>query len=115
MMNRLLSRVLKIGLYSGLAIIVLGMVLVLMRGTPATEVRALSFGKLFRELARGNGTAVLDLGLIILMLTPAARVVAALFGYLREGDRRFALISLIVLIVLIISFTIASLTGTVAG
>lgn len=115
MMNKMLSRVLKTGLYSSLAITVLGLVLVTMQHIPTEAVKALPFGDLLSYLLRGNGTAVLDFGLVLLMLTPVARVVAAVYGYIREGDRRFALISFVVLVVLSISFIVASLTGTVAG
>ena len=114
-MNQLLTRVLKSGLYSSLAITALGLILVALQGIPAAQVRALPVTELLPRLLRGDGTAVLDLGLVLLMLTPVARVVAAVYGFAIERDRRFTLISLAVLLVLAVSFIVASFTGTVAG
>jgi uncharacterized membrane protein len=48
---------------------------------------------------RLNPYGVIDLGVAILIATPVARVVASLAHFARTGDRRFALITAYVLII----------------
>ena len=45
--------------------------------------------------------AVLRIGVVLLMLTPVVRVAVLTLGLFREGDRRFGLVSLTVLAVLV--------------
>ena len=51
-----------------------------------------------------NPIDVIDLGILILMATPVARVVALVVGFLWERRPRFALVSLLVLALLFVSF-----------
>ena len=44
--------------------------------------------------------ALLQAGVVLLMLTPVARVTVLTLGLFRQGDRRFGLVSLAVLVVL---------------
>jgi uncharacterized membrane protein len=44
-----------------------------------------------------DGRAIIQFGLLLLILTPVARVVFALVGFAREGDRLYAAVSLVVL------------------
>jgi len=53
--------------------------------------------------AHGQSEAIIELGLVLLILTPIARVVIALVGFLLERDRLYAVVSLIVLLILISS------------
>ena len=56
----------------------------------------------FAFLASGSpaGLGVLRAGMLTLLLTPAARVVMLIYGYLRGGEVYFALASFIVLALL---------------
>ncbi|MGE5590409.1 MAG: DUF1634 domain-containing protein [Bacillota bacterium] len=114
-MNEVISKVLRTGLYLSLAVIVLGLVLVAAAPPQPAELKALPVPELVRGLAQGHGVAVLDLGLILLMLTPVARVIAALVSFSAEGNRRFAWISLGVLLVLTVSVLVAVTAGVPAG
>jgi uncharacterized membrane protein len=58
------------------------------------------------ELWRGRGRAVMTLGLAVLIATPVVRVGVSFAAYVGRGDWRFAAITLMVLIVLLISFVL---------
>jgi len=48
------------------------------------------------------------LGILILFATPVLRVLTALAGFLRLGDRAFVAVTVVVLIFLGLSFAVAS-------
>jgi uncharacterized membrane protein len=54
----------------------------------------------------GRGPAIVMLGLLLLIVTPVLRVAVSVIGYALERDRRFVLITVLVLIVLIGSFAV---------
>jgi len=51
-----------------------------------------------------HGRGLIQLGLVLLIFTPIARVAFALFGFARERDGMYVLISAIVLALLLYSF-----------
>jgi len=55
-----------------------------------------------------SGEGLIQLGLVLLILTPVARVVMAIVGFLMEKDRLYTVVSLIVLLVLIFSLVHAT-------
>jgi uncharacterized membrane protein len=59
-------------------------------------------------VAHGDSVAIMQLGLLLLVLTPIARVVTALVGFLLERDRMYSVISAIVLAILVFSLVHAS-------
>jgi uncharacterized membrane protein len=63
-----------------------------------------------REIAAGvcalRGQAIIALGLVVLILTPVARVGVSMLIFIREGDRIYALLTLGVLLILILSFVL---------
>ncbi len=62
-----------------------------------------SFPALFDGLRRASGESIVVLGILALMATPPAGLVAALVAFLERRDRQFALFSLIVLAVIVVS------------
>ena len=48
----------------------------------------------------GDSAAIIEAGLVLLVLTPVARVVIAMVGFLLEHDRFYAAVSLTVLVIL---------------
>ena len=52
---------------------------------------------------------MLHFGVLILLITPVARVVAMAWSFARERDFTFAAISIGVLLLLIVSFTIGAI------
>ena len=81
---------------------------VLTFGTRASTV-TLALGLAATFLAPGHRVtaALLTAGLLVLLLTPVARVVVSVAGYIRERDWPFVLCTGIVLVLLIGSFVAA--------
>lgn len=55
-------------------------------------------------LCKGEGMAIIQLGILLLILTPLVRIVFALIGYLKEKDYIYVTVSIIVLTIMIVSF-----------
>jgi len=55
-------------------------------------------------LLHGEPLAVVSLGLLILLLTPVVRVAVSIVAFALEHDRRYVIITTIVLIILLVSF-----------
>ena len=60
------------------------------------------------KAAKGDGTAILQLGLLVLMLTPVARVVVLAVGWLVDREWRFALVALFVFALLMTSLILGT-------
>ncbi|MDN3691988.1 DUF1634 domain-containing protein [Chryseobacterium tructae] len=56
------------------------------------------------SLCKGEGMAIIQLGILILILTPLMRIIFALIGYLKEKDYVYVFISSIVLAIMAVSF-----------
>jgi uncharacterized membrane protein len=69
-------------------------------GTSSEKV----WGHFWETLCKGEGMAIIQLGILMLIFTPLMRIIFALIGYLKEKDYLYVLISSIVLIIMIISF-----------
>ncbi|MBV8896722.1 MAG: DUF1634 domain-containing protein [Acidobacteriaceae bacterium] len=59
----------------------------------------------------GRARSIIQLGILLLIATPIARVAASLVGFALEGDRKYVVITAIVLSVLLYSLV----TGTASG
>jgi len=57
--------------------------------------------ELVSGIARGDATAIIELGILLLVATPIARVVFAVVGFAIERDKLYIAISLTVLAVLL--------------
>jgi uncharacterized membrane protein len=92
----------------GAALLVLGILLAVVRGEPlGRELDPL--GEILPALREGHAAGVVDLAILWLMASPVFAVVAVAAGFLRLGDRRYALLSLLVLAVLAASILLALL------
>lgn len=70
------------------------------RGEP-NELRNIS--GIIHGAGTGDPRAIIQFGLLLLIATPIARVMFSAFGFWREGDHRYVVITLIVLAVLMYS------------
>ena len=96
-----IARLLRVGTYSAIALIAVGVVLMLATGkSPLDVAPALDPGRLIADIVRLHPAGFLWLGLVIVLLTPAARVAVSAVGYARAGDRPMALIAALVLLVI---------------
>ncbi|KMQ69554.1 membrane protein [Chryseobacterium sp. FH2] len=69
-------------------------------GTSSEKV----WGHLWNSLCKGEGMAIIQVGILLLIFTPLMRIVFALIGYLKEKDYVYVVISSIVLAIMAISF-----------
>ena len=69
-------------------------------GTSSEKV----WGHFWETLCKGEGMAIIQLGILMLIFTPLMRIIFALIGYLKEKDYTYVIISSIVLIIMVISF-----------
>ncbi len=86
--DRIVGLTLTIGAYLSIAVILLG---------------------LLRGWFTHFGTGITKLGILLLICTPAVRIVVAGLVFLREHDRRYALVSLGVLFVIVMTSVAAFL------
>ena len=108
-----LGNLLRIGVLTAAAVVLFGGVLFLLQhGTGPVDYREFlgESGTLtsLREIVPAalalDPPAIIQLGMLLLIATPVARVLFALLAFLRERDRAFVLITLIVLGVLLYGF-----------
>lgn len=84
-----------------MALIGVGVVLMTAAGrSPLDVAPALELGRLLGDLASLHPAGFVWLGVLVVLATPAARVVAALIGYLRAGEREMAAVSVLILLVI---------------
>lgn len=69
-------------------------------GTSSEKV----WGHFWDTLCKGEGMAIIQLGILLLIFTPLMRIIFALIGYLKEKDYLYVVISSIVLAIMAISF-----------
>ncbi len=107
-----IGRMLRIGVTIAAAVILTGGLVYLRHGAgPAPDYRhfhvapqeALSIRGTFTGIVRGSSLSIIQLGVLLLIATPVVRVVFALVGFAREGDRLYASISAAVLAILVFS------------
>lgn len=99
--NKFVSTVLGAGVILSLVTLIYGSVLFLLH--PVHAERPGSVLHILQGVARLDPIATINLGLLILLLTPVTRVIAAMIAFIIDKDTKYALISLAVLTVLIIS------------
>ncbi|MCG7844700.1 MAG: DUF1634 domain-containing protein, partial [Methanomassiliicoccales archaeon] len=97
--------ILRWGMVLSMVMMLVGLTLGVISGTESTK--ALSLERIPSGILELEPMAFLSLGIVLLIVTPLARVFGALCVFIREGDRKFILISLVVLT----AVTVAVLLG----
>lgn len=123
-LERAVAVVLRLGVTLSSALLVLGVVVTLVSRTSRTAaaravpqlrhgqlhqagwVSYTSVGSVVHGVAHGRGPALVMLGALVLVATPIARVAVSVVAFVGERDRRFALITILVLAVLLGSFAL---------
>jgi uncharacterized membrane protein len=107
-LDRSIARLLTSGTYLSVALLAVGVVLML-----ATRIEPLAGGPPFQlelivdDLVHLRPTGFIWLGLIAVVATPAVRVVAALIGFIRSGERTMAVAAGLILMVIALSVALA--------
>ena len=77
----------------------IGLLLAALQDAPLGE-KAVRFGDIMPDLLDGQATAIVSLAILAMIATPVVAVLTVARGFRRLGDRRYALTSFIVLLVL---------------
>lgn len=107
LMTRIIGWILLGGVILSATVILLGVVLLPIRSGGLSPERVLAFPQTLGQVATGllvlRPQAIITLGLLLLIATPILRVAASLVAFAIERDRRYVLITLVVLIILVFS------------
>jgi uncharacterized membrane protein len=117
-----ISWVLRVGVVTSLAVVVVGLVLIFVHHpellTSATRLQDLTqrgtvfphtLSEVFQGVMQTRGEATVAVGLLLLILTPVTRVAVSILAFIYQRDRVFTFITLTVLIILLMSFVIGRL------
>jgi uncharacterized membrane protein len=106
------ARILTIGTFGAVGLLFVGSLLLVASGhSPLDPAPALDVGRLVADVTALQPAGPLWLGLVLIIATPAARVVAALVGYVQLGEREMVLISGLVLGVIAAGVVAGTLGG----
>ncbi|HEV2299817.1 MAG TPA: DUF1634 domain-containing protein [Candidatus Acidoferrales bacterium] len=109
-MDNIISLLLRTGVILSAAIVLIGGIMYLVqyhhlvpdyrvfRGEPTTLRH---FGTILRGVGTFHSRSWMQLGLFVLVATPVARVAFSIFGFYKERDRTYVLLTLVVLSVLL--------------
>jgi len=100
--ERVVHRVLGLGIVVSVVLLAAGLLLGVVRGQ-ALQPRALHVGDLLSGLASLEAAAYISLGVIVLIATPFVRVAGALVAFAHQRDRRFVAVTALVLAVMCVS------------
>lgn len=83
----------------GAAMLVAGILLAVARREPL-DATVDPLGRVLPELLAGHAGGVIDVAILWFMSAPVVASIVVLSGFLRLGDRRYALVTVVVLVVL---------------
>lgn len=104
-LDEVVHRVLVIGLVLSTALMLAGAGLELARGTALPET-VVGLGQVLPRVAALRPSGFLALGLLVLIATPILRVVGSIAAFLYERDWRFAGVTGLVLLVMLVSIAL---------
>ena len=107
-----IARLLMLGTYGSIGLVGIGVVLMALTGRgPLEGAPAFEPGRLLDDLRTLQPSVFLWLGIVAVLATPLARVVTALAGYLRAGEREMALVASLILAVVVLGVVAGTLGG----
>jgi uncharacterized membrane protein len=105
---RWIARILAVGFWTSVSVILVGVLLALAQGDDIPE-ETLSFSDVLPAVADFDPDGFVDLGILLLLLTPLGYVVAALLTFLRQRDRLFVGVCLLLVLLIGVSIGLATL------
>jgi len=112
-LERSISRLLAGGTYLAIVLLAIGFGLMLVNGiSPLDQAPPFDVRQIPADILALRPTGFLWLGLIVVVATPSSRVIAALVGYARSGDRRMVIVASAILVVIGISVLLANELGS---
>ena len=118
-----ISAVLRIGVVSSVLLMLVGTVISFVRHPEylgsrgaherltRSEAAPHRLGDVFHGLATGRGQSIVSLGVLVLIATPVIRVALSILIFAHQRDRRFTVITAVVLALLILSFALGRAGG----
>ncbi|UKB82713.1 DUF1634 domain-containing protein [Chryseobacterium sp. MEBOG06] len=112
-LNRSVGNLLRLGVILSVATSLIGFIKLFLEGFEMPKkYTSLDIGSsseqvwahFWNSLCKGEGMAIIQLGILLLIFTPLMRIVFALIGYLKEKDYVYVVISSIVLAIMAGSF-----------
>ena len=114
-LESLIARLLVVGLWLAMGLILVGVALMLATGTDPFDHGAIppfDLAQIPSEMLTLQPAGFLWAGIVLIVALPVGRVMVAGVGFLAVHDRRMALISLLVLLVVLASIVAAIGTGS---
>jgi uncharacterized membrane protein len=107
-----IARLLRIGTYTAVALVAVGVILLIAAGRSPLEVApVLDPGAILGDLAKLRPAPFLWLGIFVVLATPSARVIAALAGFVRAGEREMAFVAALILAVIALGVVVGTAGG----
>lgn len=107
-----IAHILTIGTLVAVVLLAIGCLLLLASGqSPLDPYPPLDLGRLASDIGTLQPAGALWVGLIVVIATPAARVLAALVGYARSGERGMTVVAALILVVIAIGVVAGTLGG----
>lgn len=107
-LNRAASTILTWGFIVSAVLVLAGLVLSAARGD-ALHTSLESIPDMLDEVANGRGAGIVGLGILAMVATPIVSTLAVIIACVRIGDRRYALITTAVLVILALSAAVSAL------
>ena len=110
--ERRIGRLLVGATYLAVALLLVGVVLMAAQGiSPLADAPTFQPGAIVADVLALQPTGFLWLGLLVVIATPISRVLVALVGYARTGDRLMVAVSVGILTVITIGVAVAAAQG----
>ncbi len=100
--NQMLHAMLLIGLVISTALMLVGLGLAILQGT-AVPTTTSDLAEVLPQVAAFNPSGFLTLGLLVLIATPILRVVGSIVAFIYERDWRYAFVTFLVFMVVMVS------------
>lgn len=98
--------VLSWGFRIGAATLGIGLLVAIIR-EESLRTKAEAYPDILPSIFDGKASGIISLAIVLLVATPVVTVLTVATGFFRIGDRRFGLLSLVVLCVLAVSISIS--------
>ena len=99
--DRWITFILRSGMLLSMGIMILGLLLYAL--FPSQSSTVVSIQQIPNEIAKGNGQAILLVGILVLIATPLARILTAMAVFIIDRDLKFIALCTLVLIVLLVA------------
>lgn len=107
-LNQPTARVLGWGFRLSASLLLIGIILSAIQGEELhTSIEDVP--TILGQIADGNGAGIVALSILVMIVTPIAATISVVLSCIRLGDRRYAMISSAVLVILFVSAAIAAL------